>query len=156
MLRLLCSAGLDELIHRGSANWIHLFIFLYLLHQLGMGLAILPGCCKLIGSSGHLILVTRLDNAFRWAGERSQEIRGGLTFGTFETHVGEEFFGLVDRAKIDLSTLVEDGHFVENLDSNRIIRQASPDNRHGITHIVSTLRSLVDSDTRRCANIVCG
>ena len=60
-------------------------------------------------------MVALLDNTLRGTCQGCQEIGCRLTFRTLETHVGEVFLGFLGTAEVDLATLIEDRHLVENL-----------------------------------------
>lgn len=61
------------------------------------------------------ILNVRPNNAFLWVSHRGEKVCCCLTIGAVIAQVNEILLGLILGAEVDLSTLVQDGDFVECL-----------------------------------------
>lgn len=77
----------------------------------------LPRGGEVIGSPWYRpdVLNVRPNNAFLWVRHRGEKVCCCLTIGAVIAQVNEILLGLIRGAKVDLSTLVQDGDFVECL-----------------------------------------
>jgi hypothetical protein len=121
--RLHRSARLDELSERLTTNRELPLVLFDFPHQLGVSFTALPGPCEFVRGLWDSAFKPRLHHTLGRTGERSQEIGGCLTFRTLKSHVGEEFPGFVGASKVDLSSFVQNSHFVKYLEIKLALKQ---------------------------------
>jgi hypothetical protein len=81
----------------------------------------LPCSGKLIRGSRDPVFVALLGNAFRWAGQRSQEVRSGCAVRPHKPEVDKVLGCLVNWAKVDLAAFVQECDFVKVLGSALVL-----------------------------------
>ena len=129
VLRLLGTAGVQELLGLLTADGVFLVIDLNILEQLSTLRAVLPASGELFRGSRDLVLKAWAHHALLSRCHGSEEIGVSLTIRAHEAHSFEEATRLSGDAEEDLVTLVQHDDLVE--------------------HVVGCLRSLVDSDHSR-------
>lgn len=90
----------------------------------------MPHLGELVRRVRYTTLVAGLDDALGGVGERREEVGSGLTVRADEAHIGEVSLGLIDTAEEDLTTLVEDDGFVEDLGDVSILAVATMEYSH--------------------------
>lgn len=71
--------------------------------------------CKLVGSSGHLVLEPRSNDASIGICDGDEEIRRGLTVGWLVAHVEEVLASSVCRSEVRHASFIDNAHLVKDL-----------------------------------------
>ena len=113
--RLLRLARRDEALQRLAADGVLEVEGVDGVHEPRVVGALLPARHELVGRAWRGGLEARAHHALGGAGQRGQEVGGGLALRAGEAQPDEEGLGLGGGAKVDLAPLVQHGDLVEDV-----------------------------------------